>query len=121
MAKSLGVTWPRMPATNRGQSNCSKRFAGRDYSGVPSTPELEVTAPFSGTVIAVARAPGEQVPPGAAVIVLEAMKMEHEVVADLGGVVRAIEVAVGDTVQEGQRLAILTADGSSTQLGDAET
>src|SRR5256714_11470699 len=101
MARWFGVTWPRMPATTRGESNCPMRLAGRDHPGVPSTPELEVTAPFSGTVIAVARAPGEQVPPGAAVIVLEAMKMEHEVVADVGGVVRAIEVAVGDTVQEG--------------------
>ncbi len=44
---------------------------------------------------------------GAAVIVLEAMKMEHEIVADRDGVVESVEVAVGDTVDEGQPLAVL--------------
>ncbi len=70
-------------------------------------PARELTAPFAGTVIAIAHAADEHVPAGAAVIVLEAMKMEHEVVAESGGVVRTVEVAVGETVQEGQRLAIL--------------
>jgi acetyl-CoA carboxylase carboxyltransferase component len=60
-------------------------------------------------VIAVAHGPDELVQAGAAVIVLEAMKMEHEVIAERGGVVRRVEVAVGDTVEEGQLLAVLTA------------
>lgn len=38
-------------------------------------------APFAGSVIAVERAPGEPVRAGAVLVVLEAMKMEHEVVA----------------------------------------
>jgi acetyl-CoA carboxylase carboxyltransferase component len=71
--------------------------------------EVEVTAPFAGTVIAVAHAPGEEVAAGAAVVVLEAMKMEHEVVAEAAGVVRRVDVAVGDTVEEGQVLAVLAA------------
>jgi acetyl-CoA carboxylase carboxyltransferase component len=51
------------------------------------------------------------------VIVLEAMKMEHEVVADVDGVVRSVEVAVGDTVDEGQQLAILVEDGAARARG----
>ncbi len=72
-----------------------------------TAPELPITAPFAGTIIAVAHDRDEHVPPGAAVVVLEAMKMEHEVISEAGGVVRRVEVKVGDTVQEGQLLAVL--------------
>jgi acetyl-CoA carboxylase carboxyltransferase component len=64
-------------------------------------------------VIAVARAAHEPVAAGSAVIVLEAMKMEHEVVADIDGVVRSVEVAVGDTVDAGQQLAVVIEDGAA--------
>jgi len=67
----------------------------------------EVTAPFAGTVIAIARGPDEPVRAGAALVVLEAMKMEHEVIADTDAIVRRVEVSVGDTVDEGQLLAVL--------------
>jgi acetyl-CoA carboxylase carboxyltransferase component len=68
---------------------------------------LTITAPFSGTVIAIAHGPDDAVRAGAAVIVLEAMKMEHEVIAAADGYVDRIDVAVGDTVDEGQLLAVL--------------
>jgi acetyl-CoA carboxylase carboxyltransferase component len=67
----------------------------------------ELLAPFSGTVIAIAHGADEAVSAGAAVIVLEAMKMEHEVVAERDGVVSSLQVAVGDAVEEGQLLAVL--------------
>jgi acetyl-CoA carboxylase carboxyltransferase component len=79
-------------------------------------PDRELTAPFAGTVIAIAHHAEEQVPAGAAVVVLEAMKMEHEVITESPAVVRSVEVAIGDTVQQGQRLATLTdaeADGGA--------
>ena len=72
-----------------------------------------LVAPFAGTVIAVARAADEPVAAGSAVIVLEAMKMEHEVVADIDGVVRSVEVTVGETVDEGQQLAVVVEDGAA--------
>ena len=78
----------------------------RDDPAMPNA-KLRITAPFSATVIAVAHGPDEPVRAGAAVVVLEAMKMEHEVVADADGFVHRIEVAVGDTVDEGQLLAVL--------------
>src|SRR5579875_203182 len=68
---------------------------------------MDVLAPFSGTVVALARAPQEPVAAGEALVVLEAMKMEHEVVAEQAGVLARLEVAVGDTVSAGQRLAVL--------------
>jgi acetyl-CoA carboxylase carboxyltransferase component len=83
---------------------------------MPDTPLLSILAPFAATVIAVARQANEPVAPGTALIVLEAMKMEHEVIAQTGGVVRRVDVSVGDNVTEGQVLAIVeaseaTADG----------
>ncbi len=87
---------------------------------MPDPQQLEVVAPFDATVIAIARQADEPVGAGTAVIVLEAMKMEHEVVAERSGVVRQIDVAVGDTVTEGQLLAILeAADATPATNGPA--
>jgi acetyl-CoA carboxylase carboxyltransferase component len=77
---------------------------------VPSQSEVAVTAPFAGVVVAVAHTPGGQVRAGVALVVLEAMKMEHEVVAQADGVVRSVEVAVGDAVREGEVLVVLAPD-----------
>ncbi len=64
-------------------------------------------APCAGVVVELAHAPGEPVRAGVAVAVVEAMKMEHEVLAEGDGVVRRVEVAVGDTVAEGEVLVVL--------------
>jgi acetyl-CoA carboxylase carboxyltransferase component len=66
---------------------------------------VPVLAPFAGTVVAVRQE--EWIGAGEAVVVLEAMKMEHEILAEVDGVVRSLEVAVGDTVEPGQCLAML--------------
>ncbi|MGY1884097.1 carboxyl transferase domain-containing protein [Blastococcus sp. SYSU DS0753] len=71
-------------------------------------------APVPGTVVAVAAAEGSTVEPGGAVVVLEAMKMEHVVALPAGGTVRRIAVRVGDTVRQGQLLAdVQHADGDA--------
>jgi acetyl-CoA carboxylase carboxyltransferase component len=89
------------------------------------TAEQAVVAPFAGTVIAIAHQPDEPVAPGTALVVLEAMKMEHEVIAQHGGVVQRMDVSVGDTVTEGQVLAILTpgdhdGEGATTEEAPAD-
>jgi len=72
-----------------------------------------VTAPFAGTVIAVAREADQPVGQGEALVVLEAMKMEHEILAEVAGVVRRVAVAVGETVTEGQLLAVMDAGAAA--------
>jgi biotin carboxyl carrier protein len=64
-------------------------------------------APMPGSVVSVAVAEGDHVVRGAAVVVLEAMKMEHTVHAPADGVVSAIEVAVGQQVDTGAVLAVI--------------
>jgi acetyl-CoA carboxylase carboxyltransferase component len=91
--------------------------------------QLAVIAPFAGVVVAIPHGRQESVGAGATVVVLEAMKMEHDVLAETAGMVLGLEVAVGDAVSEGQLLLMLapgahaTADGavlSDGGAGDAE-
>ena len=74
---------------------------------------LELTAPFAATVISVPDALPAPVAAGMPVIVLEAMKMEHELVAERDSVVCELAIAVGDTVTEGQLLARLSTDNEA--------
>ncbi len=78
--------------------------------------EHPVTAPFAGVVVAIRYAREAQVGAGTPLVVLEAMKMEHEVLAEVDGVVRGLAVAVGDAVQEGQLLLTL----ASSREGEPE-
>jgi acetyl-CoA carboxylase carboxyltransferase component len=82
---------------------------------MPPTDELTITAPFAGVVVSIAHGADERVAPGAPLVVIEAMKMEHEVLADASGVVRSVAVATGETVAEGQALLTISADGNDAR------
>ena len=66
-----------------------------------------LTAPMSGSIVAVMVKEGDAVSKGAPLIVLEAMKMEHTIVAPADGVVSAVHYALGDRVAEGADLVDL--------------
>jgi biotin carboxyl carrier protein len=68
-----------------------------------------LTAPMPGRVVKVLVTEGQEVAANAALVVLEAMKMEHTVRATAAGTVRAVHVAVGDQVEADRVLAIITA------------
>jgi biotin carboxyl carrier protein len=68
-----------------------------------------LTAPMPGRVIAVRASQGESVQAHAALVVLEAMKMEHAVVTPLAGTVTRIAVKVGQQVERGDLLAEVSA------------
>jgi acetyl-CoA carboxylase carboxyltransferase component len=57
-----------------------------------------VTVPFAGTVVAVLVYPGDRIHAGRALLLVESMKMEQEVVATTSGTVRQVGVSVGDNV-----------------------
>ncbi|OWJ84736.1 acetyl-CoA carboxylase biotin carboxylase subunit (plasmid) [Haematobacter massiliensis] len=57
-----------------------------------------IRASMNGRVVAVQAAVGDRVEAGAAVVVLEAMKMEHAHVTPVAGLVKAVSVARGDQV-----------------------
>jgi acetyl/propionyl-CoA carboxylase alpha subunit len=78
-----------------------------------------VRAPLQGTVVSVSVADGDCVATGAALLVMEAMKMEHVVAAPASGVCRGLAVDIGDTVGEGQALVFLE-EAEVDAAGDAD-
>jgi biotin carboxyl carrier protein len=66
-----------------------------------------IRAPIAGRVVKALVAVGDQVAPGTAVYVLEAMKMENELVAERGGTVTAVHKAPGQAVDAGDALVEL--------------
>ena len=70
--------------------------------------ERELRAPMNGRIVAVLAAAGDQVKKGQRLVVMEAMKMQHEMVARVDATVEALPVKVGDQVATRQLLAALT-------------
>jgi 3-methylcrotonyl-CoA carboxylase alpha subunit len=63
-----------------------------------------LTAPMPGKVVAVLAAKGQEVKKGDALVIMEAMKMEHTIAAPHDGVVDEILYSVGDQVADGAPL-----------------
>jgi biotin carboxyl carrier protein len=80
-----------------------KRLASAAGTRAPARGE-SIRAPIAGKVVKVMVAVGDQVAPGSAVIVLEAMKMENELAAERGGTVAAIHRVAGQAVDTGDLL-----------------
>ena len=70
---------------------------------------VAVSAPMPGKILAVKAKEGDSVKAGDVLLVLEAMKMENDIVAPQDGVVASISVKVGDSVESGAKLVSLNA------------
>ena len=68
---------------------------------------VTVTAPMPGKILGVKASVGQAVKKGQVLLILEAMKMENEIVAPQDGTVATIKVAAGDSVEPGATLATL--------------
>lgn len=64
----------------------------------------KIVAPMSGVILKVLVSPGQQINAGDKVVILEAMKMENEIMSEKSGVVKNILVKEGDNVDTGQVL-----------------
>jgi propionyl-CoA carboxylase alpha chain len=69
--------------------------------------EGSLVAPMPGTVTAVHVAAGDAVTAGQPLLVLEAMKMQHPVVATATGVIRSLDAVLGAQVDAGAVLAVI--------------
>jgi biotin carboxyl carrier protein len=69
-----------------------------------------ITSQMTGRVVRVDVEPGQKVEEGQVLLIIEAMKMENEVVAPQAGTVKEVAVAAGARVNEGDLLIILDLD-----------
>ena len=63
-----------------------------------------VTAPMPGTILKVLKATGDSVKAGEVVLILEAMKMENEIIAPVDGTIGSLNLTEGSTVAGGDLL-----------------
>ncbi|AXK46674.1 acetyl/propionyl/methylcrotonyl-CoA carboxylase subunit alpha [Brachybacterium saurashtrense] len=107
--------WVGLPGEDRELRRHRPRW---EAGGGAAAPTLD--APMPGTVTAVLVADGDPVTAGQAVLVVEAMKMEHTLLAPEPGTVR-LDVAAGQRVARGEELAWVEpaepADGPSDSVG----
>lgn len=89
------LTWQRVP-----------RFTEHDANEGGGGPRC----PLPGTVVAVHVTDGQDVAEGTLLMVVEAMKMEHKIIASAAGTVEQVRFAVGDRVDEGDLLVALHKD-----------
>lgn len=69
--------------------------------------QTNVSAPMPGTILSVSVKPGDTVKRNQVLMVLEAMKMENEIVAPVEGVVVGVNVEGGQAVNTGEPLCVI--------------
>jgi glutaconyl-CoA/methylmalonyl-CoA decarboxylase subunit gamma len=67
----------------------------------------EINAPMPGKVLKINVSEGDSVNEGDTVLILEAMKMENEIVANTSGKVKKLSVSVNDMVETDDTLLII--------------
>lgn len=93
------VSAPAAPVAAPAQTPVSAPVASANGTSVPS--------PMPGTILSINVTNGQSVKSGDVLIVLEAMKMENDIVAPCDGVVKQILVTKGSTVDTDQTLVII--------------
>jgi acetyl-CoA/propionyl-CoA carboxylase biotin carboxyl carrier protein len=83
----------------------------RSASGPENEAAVAVVSPMQGTVLELRVAEGDEVEQGTVICIVEAMKMENEIVAHRAGTVSGLAVAVGDGVTSGETICVISADG----------
>lgn len=81
--------------------------AKRAAAPAPAAGSAKICSPLPGVIIDVCVTPGQSVKAGDKVAVLEAMKMENDILAEKDGVVASVHVSKGDSVLEGADIVTL--------------
>lgn len=89
------------------QAAPSTPVAPKEAPSTSTQGSVKVNAPMPGKILEVKANAGQSVKKGEVLVVLEAMKMENEIVAPQDGTVASINVAVGNSVEAGNVLATL--------------
>jgi biotin carboxyl carrier protein len=68
---------------------------------------VRVEAPMQGKIVGIKVVEGQKVQDGDVVAVLEAMKMENEIIATSAGTIASVNVAIGQAVEAGVLIATI--------------
>jgi len=93
-------------ASNPNPQGVSRRKPQKNKAG-GAAGSGKVTVPMQGTIVKILVSIGDLVEAGDPVCVLEAMKMENNVLADKSGKIKEIKVGVGDSVGSGDIVVII--------------
>jgi acetyl-CoA/propionyl-CoA carboxylase biotin carboxyl carrier protein len=91
------------PAAGRKAPKRAKRSGG----GAGGAGGDSLVSPLQGTILKVAVEKGATVEEGALVAVIEAMKMENEIIAHKAGTVEELNVAEGGSISSGDTIAVI--------------
>ena len=69
--------------------------------------ENTISPPMPGRIVSIKVKEGEAITVGSPILVLEAMKMQNEIVSSVDGTVREIRVSEGDLVESGEVIVVI--------------
>lgn len=85
-----------------------------------STETTEIRSELHGTVVACEAEVGASVRAGKVILLIESMKLHHEVTSPVAGLLNRVAVAEGDTVHVGDLLAIVQPTGEADGVADGD-
>ncbi|MBR6418248.1 MAG: biotin/lipoyl-binding protein [Bacteroidales bacterium] len=97
----------QVTVTTRTASQVSAAPSGAVQKSAPASKGSKVTTPLPGTILDVFVNVGDKVKAGQTVVLLEAMKMENNIEADVEGTVTEVKVRKGDSVLEGDVMVVI--------------
>lgn len=94
---------PAMPAP----APAAPALSGPAASDPHNAKGEKVTAPMPGTILSVNVKPGDTATRGQVLMVLEAMKMENEILAPIDGRILSVDTSKGASVESGALLCVI--------------
>lgn len=88
-------------------ATAAKAEAAPKAAPAPQAGTTQVKAPIAGTILSVNVTEGKSVKRGDVLMILEAMKMENEIMSPVDGVVSSVMVAKGSSVNSGDILVVI--------------
>lgn len=104
MEEIVGVPQPAAAPTMAATATLDPEPAAEPIVETAPAGADAITAPMPGTILKILVAPGSSVKENQPLMILEAMKMENEIVAGKAGTVSALHVKEGDVINPGEAL-----------------
>ena len=105
-SRPAAVASATAPVASTPAAKAAPQAAQKQETTVSAGQEV-LAAPMPGTIHKIMKKPGEVVAEGDIILILEAMKMENEILAPRAGKVSSIAVNEGASVNTGDTLAVI--------------